>query len=197
MTVRSTPPYTLHELLCMHVFLQDALIPRDETSRQIVCWAEYRVMAGDDSEPLLILASLGLQADPERHEVTHWLERYLAEQQQAWPDTRMAALVWLRITLGDFLQCTDIPAAERRMETLALHAFSSQVPFVDACVSQLRSCYWDLFDDWGGERTCPATEMGTASFLALLSEIVMPWHHKLSCPDWLALLKDTPERITI
>lgn len=188
MTVRTTTPYTLHELLCMHIFLQDALIPHDETDRQIVCWAENRVMAGDDSEPLLILASLGLQADPERHEVAHWLERYLAEQQQAWPDSRIAALVWLRITLDDLLNGRDIPAAERRLETLALHTFSSPVPFFDACVSQLRSCYWDLFDDWGGESVCPATEMGTASFVALIRRIVMPWHHKLSCRDWLEWL---------
>lgn len=197
MTLRNIPPFTLHELLCLHVFLQHSAYPQETTYRQIVGWAEDRVMAGDDSEPLLILASLGLQTEPERHDVTHWLERYLAELQLAWPDRQIADLVWLRIFLDDLLQCSDIPAAERRLETLALHEFSSPVAFVDACASQLRSCYWDLFDDWGGERTCPATEMGTASFLALLRNIVMPWHHKLSCPDWLALLSDTPARITV
>ncbi|MCU6671522.1 hypothetical protein M8013_22645 [Enterobacteriaceae bacterium H4N4] len=184
MTIRSTSPYTLHELLCMFVFLQNRVYPQDTTYRQIVGWAENRVMAGDDSEPLLILASLGLQTEPARHEVTHWLERYLVEQQLVWPDARMAALVWLRIFLDDLLTCNDIATAEQRLETLALHELSSPMVFFDACASQLRSCYWDLFDDWGGERICPATEMGTTSFLVLLRDIVMPWHHKLSCPDW-------------
>jgi hypothetical protein len=37
-------------------------------------------MAGDDSETLLILASLGLDAAPEREDIKVYFERYIEEK---------------------------------------------------------------------------------------------------------------------
>jgi hypothetical protein len=46
----------------------------------IIAWAEDQITEGNDSETLLILASLGLDNEPERTEVELYLLRYMTKQ---------------------------------------------------------------------------------------------------------------------
>jgi len=174
----------------MDVFVQDNELLRDNIHKKVVDWAEKRVMAGEQSEYLLILASLGLDAEPEREEVAQRLELYLAEQCISWPKPRLAALVWLRVYLDEMLCCNDVSETEQRMEWLAFRWFDSDVPLFDACASFVSSCYWDLFDDWGGQRKRPVDDMESDKFFLALEGQLAPWRHKLASPDWLALLTE-------
>lgn len=54
-------------------------------------------MQGNESETLLILASLNLDTHPNAYEVRMYLDRYLRESGQLLPDAKISALIWFKI----------------------------------------------------------------------------------------------------
>lgn len=70
---------------------------------------------------LLILASLGLDNQPERTEVELYLSRYMIEQRIVLPPLKTAALVWIKLFMSQLSQCTSIHDAEQKMYFLVCH----------------------------------------------------------------------------
>ena len=85
--------YPLNELLGLLVFSGKYEFLHNGLDCMIIAWAEDQIIKGNDSETLLILASLGLDNQPERAEVELYMSRYMAEQQINLPPLKTAALV--------------------------------------------------------------------------------------------------------
>ncbi|EPC8987874.1 hypothetical protein ACR3JJ_002312, partial [Yersinia enterocolitica] len=61
--------YTFNDLLGLFVFSRKYHFLHNDLDCLIIAWAEDQITEGNDSETLLILASLGLDKQPERTEV--------------------------------------------------------------------------------------------------------------------------------
>ena len=80
---------SLYEILSLYRFNQYYGSPSEYfySSGLIIDWAEKQVMQGDDSEILLIIASLGLDKKIDSDEVMTYLKRYLSEKNISIPST--------------------------------------------------------------------------------------------------------------
>lgn len=97
--------YTFNDLLGLLVFSRKYHFTHDELDRRIIAWAEDQITEGNHSETLLILASLGLDNQPERTEVELYMSRYMAEQRIDLPSLKEAALVWIKLFVRQLSQC--------------------------------------------------------------------------------------------
>ncbi|EHN8905992.1 hypothetical protein [Enterobacter asburiae] len=77
-------------------------------------------MAVDESEPLLILASLNLDKILDDRALKRYLDSYLHEAGLNYPDERASALTCLKIQLWNLVHCEDA----RKAETL-LYGFAA------------------------------------------------------------------------
>lgn len=153
-----------------------------------IAWAENQITEGNDSETLLILASLGLDEQPEQTEVELYLSRYMAEQRIELPQLKTAALVWIKLFMGQLSQCASIHDAEQKMYFLMCYCLEPDVKIFAAVVDTLKSLYWHLFDEWEGPGTSEAARMGESEFFELINRAMLPYHRKIENPDWLDLL---------
>lgn len=88
---------SLEDLLCLKVFSETfEVIGLDDFIKAITNWAEREIIAGEESDTLLILASLNLEPTPDRHDVEKYLRIYQREKKIQNPDIYYSALVWLR-----------------------------------------------------------------------------------------------------
>ncbi|WP_332909111.1 MULTISPECIES: hypothetical protein [Enterobacter] len=181
-------PYTLDELLGLLVFSEKYQFLRDDLDCLITAWAEGQITKGNDSETLLILASLGLDNQPERAEVELYMLRYMAEQQIVLPPVKTAALVWIKLFISQLSQCASIHKAEQKMYFLVCHWLEPDVKIFTAVVDTLKSLYWYLFDEWEGPGTSEAVRMDESEFFELINRAMSPYSRKIENPDWLDLL---------
>lgn len=180
--------YSLNDLLGLIVFSRKYQFTYNNLDVLIVAWAEDQITAGNDSETLLILASLGLDNQPERTEVELYLSRYMAEQQIVLPPLKTAALVWIKLFMSQLSRCASIHDAEQKMNFLVCHWFEPDVKIFEAVVDTLKSLYWHLFDEWEGPGTSEAVKMGEQEFFELINRAMLPYSRKIEDPDWLDLL---------
>ena len=110
-----TSLYSLNDLLGLLVFSREYPFLHNDLDCLIVAWAEGQITEGNDSETLLILASLALDHPPERAEVELYLSRYMAEQRIDLPPLKTAALVWIKLFMRQLSQCTSIHEVEQKM----------------------------------------------------------------------------------
>lgn len=112
----NTYNYTLQDLLCLRTF-DEAVRSRvtPNFSKQITEWAEKELLTGNDSESLLILASLNFESHPIDYEVNEYLSRYQREVHIVDPSAELNALVWLRIQLKLLMKANSPEEVERRL----------------------------------------------------------------------------------
>ncbi|WP_325930818.1 hypothetical protein [Leclercia adecarboxylata] len=180
--------YSLSDLLGLLVFSRKYHFLHNDLDCLIVAWAEAQVTRGNDSETLLILASLGLDNQPERNEVELYLSRYMAEQRIELPSLKTAALVWIRLFISELSRCATIHDAKQKMYILVCHWFEPDVKIFEAMVDTLKSLYWHLFDEWVGPGTSEAAKMEESEFFWLINRAMLPYSRKIENPDWLDLL---------
>ncbi|EKN6166004.1 TPA: hypothetical protein ACQ39K_000907 [Yersinia enterocolitica] len=180
--------YTLNDLLGLLVFSQKYHFIHNDLDCLIIAWAEDKITEGNDSETLLILASLGLDNQPERTEVELYMSRYIAEQRIALPPLKTAALVWIQLFMSQLSQCASIHDAEQKMYFLVCHWLESDVKIFVAVVDTLKSLYWHIFDEWEGPGTSEAVRMEVSEFFEMINRAMLPYSRKIENPDWLDLL---------
>lgn len=180
--------YTLNDLLGLLVFSREYPFLHNDLDCLIVAWAEGQITEGNDSETLLILASLALDHPPERAEVELYLSRYMAEQRIDLPPLKTAALVWIKLFMRQLSQCTSIHEVEQKMYFLVCYWFEPDVKIFTAAIDTLKSLYWHLYDEWEGPGTSEAVRMKESEFFALINRAMLPWSRKIENPDWLDLL---------
>ncbi|MBM3072857.1 hypothetical protein HV346_12920 [Enterobacter sp. RHBSTW-00994] len=180
--------YTLNDLLGLLVFSQKYHFLHNDLDCLIIAWAEDQITEGNDSETLLILASLGLDNEPERTEVELYLLRYMTEQRIDLPPLKTAALVWIKLFMSQLSQCASIHDAEQKMCFLVCHWLEPDVKIFAEVVDTLKSLYWHLFDEWEGTGTSEAARMDESEFFELINRAMLPYSRKIENPDWLDLL---------
>jgi hypothetical protein len=180
--------YTLNDLLGLLVFSRKYHFLYNDLDRLFIAWAEDQITEGNDSETLLILASLGLDNQPERTEVELFFSRYMAEQRIDLPPLKTAALVWIKLFVRQLSQFASIHDAEQKMYFLVCHWLEPDVKIFAAVVDTLKSLYWHLFDEWGGPGTSEAARMEESEFFELINRAILPYSRKIEDPDWLDLL---------
>lgn len=180
--------YTFNDLLGLLVFSRKYHFIHNDLDRLIIAWAEDQITEGNHSETLLILASLGLDNQPERTEVELYMSRYMAEQRIDLPPLKEAALVWIKLFVRHLSQCVSIHDAEQKMCFLVCHWFEPDVKIFTAMVDTLKSLYWHLFDEWEGSGTSEAARMDESEFFELIHRTMLPYSRKIENPDWLVLL---------
>ncbi|CNI84284.1 Uncharacterised protein [Yersinia frederiksenii] len=180
--------YTFNDLLGLLVFSRKYHFLHNDLDSLIIAWAEDQVTEGNDSETLLILASLGLDKQPERTEVELYMSRYMAEQRIDLPPLKTAALVWIKLFMSQLSQCASIHDAEQKMYFLVCHWLEPDVKIFAAVVDTLKSLYWHLFDEWEGPGTSEAVRMEESEFFELINRAMLPYSRKIENPDWLDLL---------
>ncbi len=163
--------YTLNELLGLLVFSGKYEFLHNDLDCMIIAWAEDQIIKGNDSETLLILASLGLD-----------------NQQINLPPLKTAALVWIKLFMSQLSQCASIHDAEQKMYFLVCHCLEPDVKIFTAVVDTLKSLYWHLFDEWEGPGTSEAVRLEESEFFELINRAILPYSRKIENPDWLDLL---------
>jgi hypothetical protein len=182
-------PYTLHDLLCLRQFneIQGALHV-EACDKEIVEWAERQVMQGNDSEALLILASLNLDKHPNSDEVRMYLDRYLRESGQALPGAKISTLIWLKLQLWNIIQCEDAKEAETALYNFAIAYLDFPPPFFTRTCRYFNWLYYRLYDDIGGEYQTLASEMSDSALLSYIKSHTTPFYRVLSDNEWLDFL---------
>ncbi len=180
--------YTLNEMFGLLVFSGKYPFLHNDLDRMIIAWAEDQIIEGNDSETLLILASLGLDNQSVRAEVELYMSRYMAEQQISLPPLKTAALVWIKLFMSQLSQSASIHDAEQKMYFLVCHWLEPNVKIFTAVVDTLKSLYWHLFDEWEGPGTSEAARMEESEFFELINRAMLPYSRKIENPDWLDLL---------
>lgn len=74
----------------------------------VINWAEKQVMQNNDSEILLIIASLGLDKQIDSDEVITYLKRYLAEKNIAIPDINYSSLIVLKLLIQKIISSNNL-----------------------------------------------------------------------------------------
>jgi len=181
--------YPLQELLCLQVFSQTVeILSSEEFSRAVVAWAEREVIAGADSETLLILASLGLDSTPDPWEVDKYLFIYLHEQRIPHPSPCESTLVWLRLKLGQLIEAASASEIEEQL-SLFTHYYLDYPPRAFARITNiLSSLYWELYDEAVPVFNSRASEMSEHELLAYVKTRLLPYYRIVSSPDWMRLL---------
>lgn len=181
--------YSLQELLCLDVFSQTFNVIRSEVfCKAIIAWAEREVMSGENSEPLLIIASLGLDSTPDRYEVDKYLLMYQREQNIQNPSQYESALVWLRLQLGQLIEARSAIEVENRLKFF-IHHYLDYPPRTFARITNvLSNLYWELFDEAIPVFNSRAAEMGENELLEYIKERLRPFYQILNNSDWIRLL---------
>lgn len=180
---------TLDELLCIKVFSETfQMAGPDECAQSITEWAEREVMAGAESDTLLILASLNLDPIPDRNEVEKYLLLYQREKNIQNPQPVYSALVWLRLKLGRLLTASSSSEVESRLAFFT-HYFLDYPPKAFARIASVIShFYWELYDEAIPVFNSRASEMDDKELMAHVRERLLPFYRILNHPDWVHLL---------
>jgi len=187
----TTPSYpnTFLDLLCLIQF-NEALYPLSKANgyKKIVEWAETQIMNGDKSEALLILASLDLDKALDEDDVKRYLDRYLRESGQHFPDKKLSALIWLKIQLWNLIHCENTHTAEGLLYEFAVAFLDFPPPFFTRTCRYFDKFYYHLYDDLGGEYQTLASEMTDSKLLAYIKSHTAPFYRVLSDNEWLDFL---------
>ncbi|KLP55229.1 hypothetical protein ABR39_10000 [Enterobacter genomosp. O] len=186
--------YNFKELLCLKKFSDTFnVFSSDEFCQAVVCWAEREVIAGADSETLLIIASLGLDSKIDSYEVEKYLLIYKKELSFQEPSERYSALVWLRVQLEKLIAASSAQEVECRLSFFT-HYFLDYPPRAFACITYtLSNLYWELYDEAIPVFSSRASEMSEDQLLAHIKERLFPFYRILSNPDWIQVLASSSD----
>ncbi len=183
----------LNELLCLIELRKTARhLANGNYTRAIVEWAEEAVIAGNNSEPLLILASLGLDATPNEDEIRDYLGRFMAEAGLVYPGQKLSTLVWLRKELTQLLKHKTVEHTEAHLAFFSINSMDYGPPFFTKICRHLNWLYYYLFDDYGGGYPSTVSTLIEAELLTIVQKEVTPYALVLSKDQWLSWLADEP-----
>ena len=179
----------LEELLCVRVFSNTFhVIGLDRYYKAITEWAERKVLTGEESDTLLILASLNLEPIPDRNEVEQYLKIYQREMNIQNPHPHYSALVWLRMQIGYLIASKSGEDVEGKL-ALFTHYFLDFPPRAFArSANILSNFYWELFDEAIPIFYSKASEMSENELILHVKERLTLLYRKLDNSDWMGIL---------
>lgn len=107
-------------------------------------WAERQVTAGDQSELLLILASLGLDAIPEREAIKTYFERYLEEMKLDYPSSIICKFYYRRYLFKLMMAETDTDKLYKLIEVSSLIDWDERNRCHTGIVNYMGEVYSDM-----------------------------------------------------
>ncbi len=184
--------YNFQELLCLKNFSDVFnVLSSDEFCQAVVSWAEREVMAGVDSEILLIIASLGLDSTIDSYEVEKYFLIYKREMSIQEPSVRYSALVWLRLQLEKLMAASSAQEVESRLSFFT-HYFLDYPPRTFSCITNILSnLYWELYDEAIPVFNSRASEMSEEQLLAYIKDRLFPFYRILNNSDWIEVLSSS------
>ncbi|MBJ5868609.1 hypothetical protein JGL56_12820 [Salmonella enterica subsp. enterica serovar Derby] len=182
-------PYTLNDLLCLKKS-GEPLYPlvREDYDKKVLEWAEAQVMAGDESEALLIFASLNQDKIQDDRALKRYLDADRHEAGLNYPDKRTSALTCLKIQLWNLVHCEDARIAETLLYGFAAAFLNSPPGFFARACRYLSWLYYHLYDDLGGEYQTLASETSADETLSYIKKYITPVYRKLKNDDWLNVI---------
>jgi len=181
--------YTLQDLLCLKTFDEIASFSSAiDFSKRITEWAEKELLNGNDSESLLILASLNLETHPIDYEVNEYLGRYQREMNIVNPSAELSALVWLRIQLTLLMKANSPQEVESRLAFFTNY-FLDYAPSAFASIThRLNNFYWEMYDEAIPVFNSRASSMSDDELLLYVNQWCKPYFRILVNKDWLSVL---------
>lgn len=185
--------YNFQELLCLKIFSEKfEVFSSEEFCQAVVCWAEREIIAGVDSETLLIISSLGLDSTIDSSEVEKYLLIYQREMSIQAPSPRYSALVWLRLQLEHLMAASSVHEVECRL-SLFIHYYLDYPPRAFACITnRLSGLYWELWDESIPAFNSRASEMSEDQLLEHVKARLLPFCRILGNADWMHVLAAEP-----
>lgn len=185
----TTYNYTLQELLCLRTFdevVRSRITPN--FSKQITEWAEKELLTGNDSESLLILASLNFEPHPIDYEVNEYLGRYQREVNAVNPSAELSALVWLRMQLTLLMNANSSEEVEGRLAFFSIYALDYSPRAFASIAYRLNNFYWELYDEAMPAFNSRASSMSDDELKMYVKEWCEPYYRVLINEDWLSIL---------
>lgn len=185
----TTYNYTLQDLLCLRKFdevVRFRITP--DFSKQITEWAEKELLAGNNSESLLILASLNFESQPIDYEVKEYLGRYQREVNIENPSVELSALVWLRIQLTLLMKANSTQEVEGRLAFFTQYVLDYAPPAFASITDRLNNFYWEMYDEAMPDFNSRALSMSDDELLLYVKQWCEPYLRILINEDWLSFL---------
>lgn len=181
--------YSLYEILCLMTYCEAFEAYRtDNYYKEIAEWAEREVIAGNNSETLLILASLNLDKKPDPYEVKHYLSAYMREENLNMPGPGESSVVWLKIKIWFLLHIDSVEEIELRLHQIPTFPLGSDSQLTSRITWRFYQLYEELFDDWGPDYPSKASKMNEVEILDYVRYRIKPYYRILCNPDWAWLL---------
>lgn len=181
--------HNLCEILCLKTISETFEAYRvDDYDKMIIEWAERELLSGNDSESLLILASLNLDKYPDSDEIERYLHAYMFEKQIVIPSISASAITWLRIKTRLLMNADTAEEVELLLHQLpTFHLSPISRVFSNICW-HFYSIYDELYDDWGPEYPSKASGMSEGDILDFVKCRVKPFYRILYSSDWAWVL---------
>lgn len=187
--------YTLLDLLCLIDF-QKIFKPAqydynwgyENYDKAIIEWAEHEVISGHESEPLLILASLGLDKIPNHNDVHHYLNQFITMAGISYPGKKLSALNWLKIRLWTLSHCDDVRSVKCGLSFFNEYSFDYMPRFFAKTSRYLGWLHDYLFDYFTAENITRADQMPQDEVLAFIRNHVKFFEQKLHNEEWISIL---------
>lgn len=181
--------YSLHEILCLRTYAEAFETYRvDDYDKEITEWAEREIIEGNDSETILILASLNLDKKPDPYEVKHYLSVYMREEHIFLPTLAESSVVWLRIRTWFLLHIESVEEIELRLHQIPSFPLSTDSRLASKITWQYYHLYEELFDDWGPDYPSKASKMSKIEIIEYVRRELKPYYRILTNQDWVELL---------
>lgn len=181
--------YNLYEILCLMTYGEAFEAYRvNDYYKEITEWAEREIIAENNSETILILASLNLDKKPDPYEVKHYLSAYMRQEGIFMPNLSESSVVWLRIKTWFLLHIESVDEIELRLHNMPAFPLGPDSRLASRITWQFYHLYEELFDDWGPDYPSRASKMSEAEILDFIRCRVKPYYRILCNPDWVWLL---------
>jgi len=181
--------FSLHDLLCFKESSKIFRMGEEDTFNKLITeWAEKEVMSGNNSSTLLIIASLNLDAQPDRNDVESYLPRYLNEISINYPTYKISLLVWLKHKISLIYHADSAKDIEALLYFFAVGCFDYPPRLLARTSNFLSDLYYILYDDLGQELLSLAASMSDEEILAYVRIKTLPYYRILNSRDWISFL---------
>lgn len=181
--------YSLHEILCLKTYAEAFEAYRvDDYDKEITEWAEREIIDGNDSETILILASLNLDKKPDPYEVKHYLSIYMREEHIFLPNLPESSVIWLRIRTWFLLHIESVEEIELRLHQTPSFPLSTDSGLASKITWRYYHLYEELFEDWGPDYPSKATIMSDSELVEYVRNKIKPFYRILTNEDWVKFL---------
>lgn len=181
--------YNLHEILCLKTYGNAFEAYKiDDYDKKITEWAEREIIFGNESDTLLILASLNLDKKPDSYEVEHYLLAYMRENNIFKPSLGESSVIWLKIKTWLLLHAESSKEIELRLHQMPAFPLSPASRIASSITWHYYGLHEELFDDWGPEYPSKASTMSESAIISYVQCRLKPFYRILNNPDWAWLL---------